>query len=298
MQDMDAKARVLWWVLRLLGALPLAGLQRLGAGLGWLSRRLGSREARVARRNIELCFPNLSESERSALWRNNLAETGRTLTETLRWWTHPASSNLRHVTQVRGQDLLDEALASGRGVIIAAPHLGNWELLNQWLAQHSDLAIVYRPARRDWMNAVIQRGRGQPGVEQVAAEAAGVRTLFKRLKAGGMVGILPDQQPKRGEGVFVPFFDIQALTMSLLPRLANRTGAVVLLAFAERLPDHAGFCIHLRATPAAIASDDTSVAAAALNQAIEACIALAPAQYQWSYKRFSMRPDGAEPPVY
>mgnify|MGYP002737916908 CR=1 FL=1 len=292
MQAERIKIGVTWGLLRLVGMLPLPLLQRLGAGLGTLARWFNLREAKVARRSLALCFPAMDEARREALWRQNLRETGCTLTETLRFWTRPSAINLRHVVAVEGAQLLDAALASGRGVIIAAPHLGNWELLNQWLASRSPLAIVYRPPRKDWMDAVIRRARGQPGVTQVRAEAAGVRTLFKRLRQGGMIGILPDQQPKRGEGEFAPFYEIPALTMALLPRLAHKTGATVLMAFAERLPNRGGFCIHLRPAPAAIAAEDTQVAASAHNAPDEACNALAPAQYQWSYKRFTIRPAG------
>lgn len=298
MQANRLKAELTWFALRLIGALPVALLQHVGAGLGTLVRWFNLREARVARRSIALCFPQMDESQRAALWRRNLRETGRTLTETLRFWTRASEVNLRHVVATEGVELLDAALATGRGVIIAAPHLGNWELLNQWLTSRSPLAIVYRPPRQEWMDALIRRARGQPGVTQVRAEAAGVRTLLKRLKEGGMIGILPDQQPKRGEGEFAPFHGIPALTMTLLPRLANKTGATVLMAFAERLPDHGGFRIRLRAAPPEIAAADTHVATAALNAGVEACIAVAPAQYQWSYKRFTMRPEGAPPIVY
>lgn len=298
MQAERVKLGVTWSVLRLIGLLPLPLLQHLGAGLGTLVRWLNLREARVARRSIALCFPHMDVSERDVLWRRNLCETGRTLTETLRFWTRPSASNLRQVVATDGVELLDAALASGRGVIIAAPHLGNWELLNQWLASRSPLAIVYRPPRQEWMDTLIRRARGQPGVTQVRAEAAGVRTLFKRLKEGGMIGILPDQQPKRGEGEFAPFHGIPAFTMTLLPRLANKTGATVLMAFAERLPGHAGFRICLRPAPPEIGSADTHIATSALNAGVEACIALAPAQYQWSYKRFTMRPEGAPAIVY
>lgn len=298
MQRESAKARLLWILLKAAGRLPLPLLQSIGTGLGTLVRWLNLRESRVARRNLELCLPALSEAERNALWRQNLTETGRTLAETLRFWTRPASENLRHVTEVEGIELLDAAIGAGRGILIAAPHLGNWELLNQWLASRSPLAIVYRAPRQEWMDGLIRKVRGQPGVTQVRAEASGVRTLFKRLKEGGMVGILPDQQPKRGDGEFAPFFKIPALTMSLLPRLANKTGATVLMAFAERLPRNAGFRVRLFAAPEAIQQSDTQGAVAALNQAVEACIAYAPAQYQWSYKRFTIRPEGAPPIRY
>lgn len=292
------KARVVWALVWLLGGVPMRGLRLLGGALGHLVRMLGLREARVARRNLELCLPHLEPEQRHRLWRRNLVETGRTLTETLRLWTRPSRRNLALVSEVLGGELLDAALASGKGTLIAAPHLGNWELLNQWLASRSPLAIVYRPPRADWADALIRRARGQPGVTQVRAEASGVRTLFRILKEGGMVGILPDQQPKRGDGEFAPFFAIPALTMTLLPRLAHKTGATVLMAFAERLPDAAGFRIRILPAPAQVSDADPAIATAALNAAVEACIALAPAQYQWSYKRFTIRPENAEPIRY
>ena len=114
--------------------------------------------------------------------------------------------------------------------------------------------------------------------------------MFKRLLAGGVVGILPDQQPKAGEGEFAPFFGTPALTMVLLSRLAQRTGATVLFAFAERLPRGTGFRIHIRPAPEGIADPDLPAAVAALNRGVEECVRIAPSQYQWAYKRYSIRP--------
>lgn len=123
-----------------------------------------------------------------------------------------------------------------------------------------------------------------------------MRTLYRRLAAGGVVGILPDQQPKQGEGEFAPFFGIEALTMVLVPRLAERTGATVLFAFAERLPRGAGFRIHLLPAPDGIADPDLRVACTALNAGVESCVRVAPEQYQWHYKRYSNRPAGQANP--
>ena len=127
-------------------------------------------------------------------------------------------------------------------------------------------------------------------VEQVRAEGAGVRTLYRRLAAGGVVGILPDQKPRHGEGVLAPFFGVPAATMVLLPRLAERTGASVLFSFVERLPRGAGYRLHFLPAPAAIADRDLDVACAALNRSVEDCVRLAFAQYQWSYKRYPADP--------
>ncbi|MER3546860.1 MAG: lipid A biosynthesis acyltransferase, partial [Rhodanobacteraceae bacterium] len=140
--------------------------------------------------------------------------------------------------------------------------------------------------------------RGGLAPQQVRADAAGVRSLYKRLAAGGVVGILPDQQPKRGEGQFAPFFGVEANTMVLLPRMAHRTGATVLFAFAERLKHGAGFRIHFLPAPKEIADENLRMACTALNRGVQDCVELAFTQYQWTYKRWSERPNPDEPDPY
>jgi Kdo2-lipid IVA lauroyltransferase/acyltransferase len=290
---MNPAARLLYALLWLLGRLPLPALHALADALAAVLRLLGRREVAVTRRNLELVAPALPQAP--ALWRDALRGSVRTLLETARFWSRPARANLALVREVQGAELLHAARASGRGVIVAAPHLGNWELLNQWLAAQGPLAIVYRPPRQSWLEDLLRRARGQDGVTQVRAEAAGVRLLFRRLKEGGTVGILPDQQPKRGDGEFAPFFGVDALTMTLLPRLAHKAGATVLFGWAERLPRAAGFRVRLTPAPAGIDDPDTTLALRALNAGVERCVELAPAQYQWGYKRYSIRPPGSAP---
>ena len=285
---------LLFAIVWLFGSLPPPLMRLIAAGMARLYRLFGLREWRVTMRNLSLCFPDMDDSDRQSLALDSLRGAALTLLESLRLWSRPAAINRRWISDIDGEQLLDAALTAERGVLVAAPHLGNWELLNQYLASRAPLAIVYRAPRQALLEALLLRGRGVDGVEQVRAEPAAVRTLLKRLQGGGMVGILPDQQPKRGEGEFAPFFDIPALTMTLLPRLAQRTGATVLFAFARR-EDDGRFRIIIRAAEPAIAERDPAAATAALNRGVQACVELAPAQYQWGYKRFSLRPDGQEP---
>ena len=289
-------ARVLRGGLALVGRLPLRVLQRLGAGLGALLRIVRGRTARVAERNLALCFPERSAQARALLHREALAATAQTALECARLWTRPAADNVALVRQVHGQALFDAALAAPAGLVVAAPHLGNWELLNQWLASRTPLTIVYRAPRQRWIEGVLRQGRGAPGVTQVRADPGAVRILLRTLQQGGVLGILPDQQPKQGEGVFAPFFGHPALTMTLLPRLAQRTGATVLFAFAERLAAGAGYAVHFLPAPAGLDDPDPQRAAAALNAGVEACARRLPAQYQWTYKRFGRQPDGGASP--
>jgi KDO2-lipid IV(A) lauroyltransferase len=297
MERMNPAARALYALLWLIGRLPLRALHALAAALAALLGASARSEVRVARRNLELAFPHTDAAARAALLRRTLRETARTALETCRCWTRPVPHNLALVREVVGAELLDAAQAAAGGVIVAAPHLGNWELLNQWLAARAPIAIVYRPPRQSWLEDLLRRARGRDNVTQVRAEAAGVRQLFRTLKEGGTVGILPDQQPKRGDGEFAPFFGVEALTMTLLSRLAHKTGARVLFGWAERLPGAAGFRVRITAAPSGIDAEAPAVALAALNAGVEACVRIAPAQYQWTYKRYAIRPPGA-PRVY
>jgi KDO2-lipid IV(A) lauroyltransferase len=291
--------RLTWWALRALGVLPLPALYALGGALRWpLWWRRRARERVHTEVNLRIARPDLDDAARAALVRECLAETGRAVTEMAAVWGRAAPRALELVRAVDGQELFDAALVSGRGLIIAAPHLGCWELLNYWLCARTSIAILYAPPRNAAWEAMLVRARGELAPEQVRADGAGVRKLFKRLAAGGVVGILPDQQPKRGEGQFAPFFGLDANTMVLLPRIARRTGATVLFAFAERLPHGAGYRIRIQPAPAGIADADLRVACTALNRGVEACVELAFPQYQWVYKRWAERPNPDEPDPY
>ena len=278
---------LLYLLLRLIGLLPLRVLHGVGALLGRLSLRLDGKTVRSTAVNIRITRPELAAPARAALLREVMIESGKSVTEIAKIWGSDAERALELVREVRGEALFDAALASGQGVIIAAPHLGCWELLNYWLCRKTPMAILYRPPRIAAIEGLLRKARGALAPEQVRAEGAGVRTLFKRLGAGGTVGILPDQKPREGEGEFAPFFGRDALTMVLLPRLAARTGATVLFAFAERLPRGEGFRIHLLPAPEGLADADQRVACAALNRGVQDCVELAYAQYQWHYKRYS-----------
>lgn len=289
---------ILFFLLRLAGRLPLRMLHGIGAGLGRVLWWSGGKLRHHTEVNLAFVHTQYGEKERQRTARRTLRETGKSLTEIAKVWGAGPEKALALIREVDGEALFREALSSQRGLIVAAPHLGCWELLNFWLCSRTDLAIVYRPPRHAALEPLLLKARGALKPEQVRAEGAGVRTLYKRLQAGGVVGILPDQQPKQGEGVFAPFFGVPALTMVLVSRLAQRTGATVLFAFAERLPRGQGFRIRFRAAPPDIASDDLDRAVTALNRGVEDCVSLAFEQYQWHYKRFQFRPDPGEPNPY
>jgi Kdo2-lipid IVA lauroyltransferase/acyltransferase len=288
---------ILYRLLRIAGHLPLRWLHGVGAAFGWMVWCSHATPRRRAQTTLSLAVTLNSGQTRHALAKRSLIEAGKSLFEIARIWRGDASV-LALVREVRGGELFDKAIAAGRGVIIAAPHLGCWELLNLWISRRTPIAIVYRPPRQAALEPLLLKARGALAAEQVRAEGAGVRKLYKRLNAGSVIGILPDQQPRQGEGEFAPFFGTPALTMVLLSRLAQRTGSQVLFAFAERLPRGTGYCLHFVPAPEEIAADDLPTAVAALNLGVENCVRLVPEQYQWSYKRYSIRPPGGPRKVY
>lgn len=287
-------ARLLHLLASLAGRLPWPWLSRIGDGMAALWIRVDARESRVTRCNLEMAYPELLPAQRAQWHQAVLRSTARQTLETLRLWTRRHAQNLALIHRSEGVALFDAAIASGRGVIVAAPHYGNWELLHQWLATHTPLAILYRPPESAIGEAFLRLVRADDGgrVTQVRAEGRGIRQLYKLLKRGGVVGILPDQQPKAGDGEFAPFFGIDALTMTLVGRLAERTGASVLFAYCERSGPGLQFALHFEAAPADIASTDPRVAVTALNAAVERIARRDPAQYQWTYKRYAQRPPG------
>jgi len=187
---------------------------------------------------------------------------------------------------------VDGAMKRGRGVLLASPHLGAWELSGLWFASRQPMTTLYRAPRVSAMEPIYSAARRRSGARLHPADATGIRALYQALGNGELVGLLPDQDPGRDKGVFAPFFGVQANTSTLLPRIAQRSKASVLFTFAERLPHCAGYRIHIRPGSDHIADPDLERGALAMNQEIEACVRLAPLQYLWTYKRFRVRPPG------
>jgi KDO2-lipid IV(A) lauroyltransferase len=293
------RSKLIIYLLSGVARLSLVSAQRIGVLLGWLLYLLPNRERHNARVNIELCFPGMASRERDRLLRRALIESAKTILEMPGIWRRDVERALRATHPGEGWDLPTQALAKGKGVIIAAPHLGAWELAGHRLAQMAPITLLYRPPREPSIEPLILEGRRRGGARLVPTSAAGVKALFEALKRGEMVGILPDQQPRhagRSAGVFAPFFGVPALTMVLVNRLARRTGAETLYTYVERLPTGEDYRMHFLPAPPGIADADSEKAAAALNLGVERCVRRCPEQYQWTYRRFSVRPDGERSP--
>ena len=277
-------------LLRAAARVPLPLLHGVGSAVGMVAAAVPNDARHYARVNAQLCFGDRPLAERKALVRCALRETAKGALETGPVWFRPLQDVLGLVRRVENESLFNDAVAAGRGLLILAPHLGCWEVLQAWIGQRVTANALYRPPRQAEFEELITRARSRTGVRFWPTTAGGVRALFKALRNGEAVGVLPDQQPP-GEGVFAPFFGYPAKTMTLFGKLAARSGAPVLLGWAERLPRGQGFVVHWQETDeAAIGSDDPETAAAAMNREIERAARRNLCQYQWTYRRFSRQP--------
>jgi KDO2-lipid IV(A) lauroyltransferase len=279
-------------VFSVLSWLPLPLVHRLGNVLGHSLMFFSNDLRNTARTNIQRCFPEWTYEKQQRLVLRCLQETVKAILETGALWLWPMQKVMPLVSEVSGEEVLKQAMAKGKGVILAIPHLGAWEMVGLYGSSHWPMTSLFRPPRQPALNDIMRKGRERAGAKLVPTDAGGIRALYKALGRGELIAILPDQDPDRASGVFAPFFGIQANTMTLLSRLAAKSGATVLMAYAERLPNGEGYHLHFEETEAALADNDAKVAAEHLNRAVEQCALRLPEQYQWGYKRFKTRPEG------
>ena len=281
------------FALRLAGKLSLRMAQRIGRVLGTLSWWFPSRSKKVTTANINLCFPELDEAKRQRLIRSSLRHTGQTFLEIPLMWEWPVERCIALIREVEGLELIDQALEKGKGVVLLAPHLGNWELVGIYFSSRYQMAALYSPPHLPDFEDYMIRVRERAGSVLVRGDRRGLARMVGILRDGGIAGILPDQSPHRNSGyAYGPFFGIEVRTMTLASKMIARSGAASFTAFAERLKDGEGFRLVIRPTAPGIDSKDPEEAVSALNLSVEKCVREIPEQYQWEYKRFRHRTPG------
>jgi len=257
-----------------------------------------ARLVHVTRVNLNLCFPQLTHEARQELLKNSMIETVKSFTELGALWLWRTEKTLNLIKKVSGEALLQQARMTGKPIILLTPHFGAWELTGLYAQTHYPMVALYRPPKILSLNEFILQARKRGGGHYVSIDRAGIRSLYETLRRGGVVGILPDQVPHdKNNQTFAPFFGVMAETMILVARLAQKTRAVVIFTYAERLPQGQGFHLYFFSAPEHIDSPDLNLATHALNAGVEQCLQSHISQYQWSYKRFKTRPAG-EPDVY
>lgn len=280
------------YIIKLLGRLPLCWGRALGSAIGRVMWLLRGRAAKVTLKNLQVCYPELNDPERQQLAKNSLRQTAKTLLEAAQVWVKPHTWLEQQVAVVNNAELIEAAVKAKRGLIVLAPHLGNWEVVGPWICQRWGITTMYAPGKNPQLDQLILQSRQKTGSKLAPANMKGVMALVKALKNGEVIGILPDQVPDEKGGDFAPFFGQPALTMTLVHSLIKRTGCSVVMAQAKRV--NKGFELIFEEPDAEIFSEDVAVSLAALNRSIEQCIGHCPEQYQWEYKRFRKQPEGVE----
>ncbi len=278
-------------MLRFLARCPLWLLHLWGSAIGWVvyaasptyRKRL---RANAARAGVSQCQV-----------RESIAQAGKMVLELPYLWLRPDSDRLEgRVVQWSGREHVEAALAAGRGIVFLTPHLGCFEVTAQAYAEafgaRSPVTVLYRPARQKALREVVEASRSRAGLKTAPATMAGVRQMIRALKSGEVVGMLPDQVPPQGLGVWAPFFGQSAYTMTLAARLAQQTGAAVLLAWGERLPWGRGYRVHFEPLTESLGQpDDLAQSATVINRAMERLIMRCPQQYLWGYHRYKQPRD-------
>jgi KDO2-lipid IV(A) lauroyltransferase len=283
-------------LFRLLSRLPLPVLHTAGSALGWLVY-LASPGHRSRLKG------NIVGAGHGRHLHAAIRESGKSILElAFIWCARP--QRVLQAAVIENWGLAQAALDTGKGVIFLTPHLGCFEIIAQAIAQKIPLAALYRPPRKAALRPLVEGARGRHNLLLAPANLAGVRTLLKTLKKGGAIGLLPDQVPLRGEGVWAAFFGRPAYTMTLPAKLHQMTGAPIIVSYAERLPGGKGFVIRFAPFTQPMAGTPQQQAAA-INVAMEQLIARCPPQYFWSYNRYKVpagvdrpdSPDGAGDPA-
>jgi KDO2-lipid IV(A) lauroyltransferase len=274
-------------LLRLAARLPLALIHALGACVGVLVYWLSPRFRTHTRSNLEQ-----AGYRDGALVRETSAEAGKAALELPAIWLRPHEKTAALVTEVSGWDGVEQAMRAGRGLILLTPHMGCWEVAAQYFSRHYPLTVLYRPPKVQWLGAVMTAGRTRERMRSVPADVSGVRALYRALKRGEAIAMLPDQVPGTGEGEWTEFFGRPAYTMTLAMRIAESTGAPVIIAYAERLPHGRGYRIYGEPMPPALPGETP---ARRVNRALEMLIRRRPGQYVWAYNRYKV-PAGVQPP--
>lgn len=273
-------------ILYFLSLFSLRFNHALGAILGRLIYLLPTQIKHVAKINIALCFPQTTSQAQKQLLKTSLIESAKTFTEIGPIWRWPITQVIGLVQEVINGDAVQKAFQQGKGIIFVTPHLACWELAGLYTSSKYPLTTLYRPPRQTAFEELINSGRERGGNRMVIPNIKGIRSLYQALAKGETIGILPDQEPAQGSGIFVPFFGHDAYTMILLSRLAHKSQAAVFFAYCERLPLGQGYKLVFNAAPSSINDKDIEISVRTVNQCIEDCVLSLPEQYQWGYKRF------------
>lgn len=281
--------------LKVMASLPFAWQQILGRRIGGLAGRLARRRRRIAETNLALCFPELTQSQRTALLKAHLEAMGMALFETANAWWAP-DSKMRSQVRFEGTEHLQQAMNRGKGVILLTGHFTTLELGGRFMTFQQPFHVMYRLHKNPLYEAIQHRQRErQSRLPPLSHED--LRGLLRAFRKGHAVWYAPDQNHGLRNSLFVPFFGIPTCTLTATSRLAALSGAAVVPYFPRRLPGTAGYEVTILPAMENFPSDDLAEDTRRINALLEHHIRQAPEQYLWMHRRFKTRPPG-QPSLY
>lgn len=274
--------------IAIFGRLPMALNRLIGGMIGNISWYCGNKTTQSSLANIQQCFPDKTDSEHRALAKASIISTAKTALEVSIIWTQPYEKLQRFVSGKQELNKIHQKIGQGKGVLLLAPHLGNWEILSPVLSRAFDFMVMFQPTGVEKIDELMIAGRTREGCHLAPTNRRGVSSVLKQLKEGKLAAILPDQVPEENSGELAPFFGKDALTMTLAHKLIQRTNCSVLMIFAKQVSS--GFEIVIKEPDPDIYDSDPAKSLTAMNRSVEECVLEVPGQYQWEYKRFKRAP--------
>lgn len=275
---------MLRFILKPLSFIPLNTLHHFGILIGHIVFLLSPISRKITTSNLRQSQLYNDDASLNQAVNLNISEYGKSIVESLALWQKKETELLSWVKKCDNWQIVETAIKKKKGIIFLTPHLGCFEITSIFYGSKHPITVLFRPPKIQWLSSFILNGRSRKNVKLAPANLQGVRMLMQALKKGEAIGILPDQIPASGEGEWAPFFGKSAYTMTLASKLAEKTGATVIMAFGERLENGNGYIIHLTQL-----NDGAIATPTLLNQAIEQQITQKPTQYLWRYPRYKVR---------
>ncbi|WP_336955193.1 lysophospholipid acyltransferase family protein [Acinetobacter johnsonii] len=275
-------------LLRFVSKQPIKFARFFAKGLAGLVNLLKiSKNNDALRLNLKIALPELSDERREVIAKQAVRNELTTYFEFFSIWGSSNQKNIERVQKVHGEHLLHQALAAQKGLVLVVPHFGTWEIMNSYVAQFTEMTIMYKPVKDPGADLFVREARSREGAHLVPTDESGVRQIFKALKQGGTTVILPDHTPKQG-GEMIPYFGFPLASSNLSAKLIQKTKAKALLLYAIRNDD--GFDMYIEEMSESIYQGTANDGTFVIHQAIEDLVHRYPEHYHWTYKRFKANP--------
>ena len=271
-------------ILKSLEAIPYKGLFYIGKVLGLLLYILPNKHKRISKANLELVFPQKTSLQINSILRDSLFHSIMNILEAGLVWGKQDYKKKPGFINVKNFSEIETALSSDKGVLLFTPHIGNIEIIINFLGQHTDCTIPYTQPKHKGLDKIITNSRNKSGVKMVDINVSGIKEMLAALKNKKLAAVASDQVPKKGAGIISKFFNNEIYSMTLLPKLQQRTGCVAHLMYCERKEKGKGFVIHFDSK--IDLSSNIQEGVDKMNNEFEKCIMKLPGQYSWEYKKF------------